>query len=402
MVDLERRSRRRREAARKGRRRLAASLVLALLLHLLGVPLVGEVFRFEASEAPEEAAVEVVRIPGAQWDRAMADGRRAAERSRPREPGEKKEVERKEKPLPERAPGQVVDVAPGNREEDPDARFAAETSNKAERETIARDRRAGEAITMPKPTVSEAPKEPAEDGPREEALALGPPGEEKAEGAPRKQIVEIPSVERQDALDLPEDPSEPGRLRSRESAPGVDGNSDRLRVELGESEGEEGEEGRAAGGGGLRLFPSGEVVDRIVGGPAPDHVEGVDEGVGTFLSTKEWKHASFFNRVKKSVALTWNPLGVLRARDPTGNVYAWKDRMTQVAVALREDGSIADVWVEKSSGVDFLDREAVAAFERAQPFPNPPRAMIDETGLIRFSFGFHIQTGQPFRIFRRY
>ena len=42
----------------------------------------------------------------------------------------------------------------------------------------------------------------------------------------------------------------------------------------------------------------------------------VEEGDGTFLSTKEWKYSGFFNRVKQSVGTHWNPNRVLRTRDP--------------------------------------------------------------------------------------
>lgn len=402
-MDLELRSRRRQEAARSFRWRLGLSIVLALLLHLAWVPALWGVFRFEGADQEVEAPVEWVRVPASQWDAGRAQA--AASGPQRQAPKERPEREQEKEKAAEKAPGQVVEVAPGNQEEAPDARFAAESSNRAERETIARDRAAGAPVTMPKPTVPEVAQEEAgrEGG---DALARGEvaePEEAAGKGQGKETVLEIPSVERQDALDAPKGSDGPGGIRAKEATPGVEGNSDRFRVEVGGGDGEA--EGGGPGGGppgGLKLFPSGAVVDRIVGGPAPDHVEGVEEGAGTFLNTKEWKHASFFNRVKKSVSLTWDPVAALRVRDPTGNVYAWKDRNTQLSVALRADGSIADLWVERSSGVDFLDREAMAAFERAQPFPHPPSALVDESGLIRFSFGFYLQTGESFRIFRRF
>lgn len=374
------------------------SLALALLAHLLWVPALLRILRFGEEPVPD-AEVEWVRVPASQWDAGRALAERAEGTDRPRPDRERLLVPPEEKKEPEQAPGQVVEVAPGNDQEAPDARFAAESSNRVEQESIARDRTPGAPVTMPQPTVPEVA--PPQDGVEEGgALALGEqvPGE----GAGGETVLEIPSVERRDALDLPAGEG-PGALRAQEATPEVEGNSDRFRVEVGGETGE-GEAGGSEGGppGELKLFPSGAVVDRIVGGPAPDHVEGVEQGDGTFLNTREWKHASFFNRVKRSVSLTWDPMSVLRVRDPTGNVYAWKDRNTQLAVVLREDGSIADLWVERSSGVDFLDREAMAAFERAQPFPHPPRALVDETGLIRFTFGFYLHTGESFRIFRRF
>ena len=408
MVERELRERQAIRARRRARRRLGVALALSLVLHLVGLPFFVGIFRFEPAEPTPAPPVEMVQLSAAAWDQAMAEAREAAERAS-RGPSERPEASRPEQPerpekeeVREPPPGQVVEVAPGNGEETPDARFASETSNRVERETIARNRRAGEPVTMPRQTVETPPPELFREGPPQ-ALARGEPGRE--EGPSGRRHVEIPMQERRDGIAAPEGRPGEGDLARQRASDEIPGNSDRFRIELGEGEGEG--DGVGDGGGGefageLRLFPSGAVVDRIVGGPAPDHVEGVEEGDSTFLNTREWKYATFFNRVKRSVARTWDPISVLRVRDPTGNVYAWKDRVTLLSVVLREDGSIADMWVERSSGVDFLDREAMAAFERAQPFPNPPRGLMDERGLIQFSFGFYLQTQEPFRIFRRF
>ena len=59
-------------------------------------------------------------------------------------------------------------------------------------------------------------------------------------------------------------------------------------------------------------------------------------------------------------------------RDPTGTMYGGRDRVTVLSVTLDREGNLEDVVVERSSGLDFLDIEAVKAFEKAQPFPHPP------------------------------
>ena len=56
---------------------------------------------------------------------------------------------------------------------------------------------------------------------------------------------------------------------------------------------------------------------------------------------------------------------------------------------LDDEGNLQNVDVKESSGIDFLDREAMSAFRRAQPFPNPPRGLVEE-GQIEFPFGFHV------------
>jgi TonB family protein len=69
-------------------------------------------------------------------------------------------------------------------------------------------------------------------------------------------------------------------------------------------------------------------------------------------------------------------------------------RVTVLVVTLRPDGSLADIQVAQSCGMDALDVEAMNAFTKAQPFANPPAALV-QNGYIRFQFGFHITDEGP-------
>lgn len=412
-VDPKLREQRRRRAAIEGRRRVLVAIGLAICAHLVGVPLFALVFTFRSGEIPppqKKQEVSFVEIPAQAWDSNL--GGEAARQEQAQQPRPERQ-ERPREPEPEPAKpekvGQVVETAPGNDREDPNARLAAETANQVERETIARDRAPGEKVTMPRRTTDQRPPEEPPPAPQEkegDGLALGDPGsgEAASEGAPGTRL-EIPSTEERERIALK--PSEGGEetIANREASEAVEGNSDRFRLQVGEGEGQAqagGPRGQAGQAGQpLRLFPDRAELAEIAGGPAPDHVDGVEEGDGTFLNTREWKYASFFNRVKRNVSENWDPVTELRKRDPTGQVYAYKDRHTLLSVTLGPDGRIRDVWVQRSSGLDFLDREAVAAFERAQPFPNPPRGLFDESGAVQFQFGFYLELGRPaFRLFR--
>jgi len=103
----------------------------------------------------------------------------------------------------------------------------------------------------------------------------------------------------------------------------------------------------------------------------------------------------FFNRVRRAVAEHWKPDVENRRRGPAGNVYGAGDRITVLRVSLRPDGSLANVIVEQPSGVDFLDDQAIEALKGAGPFPNPPRQLMDKTGMIQFRFDFVFQPGEP-------
>ena len=142
---------------------------------------------------------------------------------------------------------------------------------------------------------------------------------------------------------------------------------------------------------------------KAVGGGANDALKDVEEGKHTLLDSKRWRFASFFNRIKRQVAQNWHPNIVYRRRDPRGRVYGFKDRLTILRIKITPRGKLSGVHLEKASGVGFLDDEAVRAFRLAQPFPNPPRGLVDaKTGLISFRFGFlfEISHRPSFKVFR--
>ena len=147
-----------------------------------------------------------------------------------------------------------------------------------------------------------------------------------------------------------------------------------------------------------------EELAKLFGGQVSDALpDDVAPGEHTLLNSKRWRFASFFNRVKRQVAQQWNPGQVYRLRDPSGNIYGVKDRLTILRVKLTPKGELKAVALEKASGVGFLDDEAVKAFRQAQPFPNPPRGLVNgKTGLISFRFGFLFELSRRanFKVFR--
>jgi TonB family protein len=139
------------------------------------------------------------------------------------------------------------------------------------------------------------------------------------------------------------------------------------------------------------LKPSQEVIEHATGG-STDYLKDVDDGEETLLNTKRWKYASFFNRVKHAVQQYYNPENAYRLRDPTGQIYGRKNRLTILKVSLEPDGALRDVLIEHPCGIDFLDDEAVKAFKEAAPFPNPPVGLVDaQSNLITFRFGFYFE-----------
>lgn len=302
-------------------------------------------------------------------------------------------------PRPPDAKGQVVDVAPTGKPEAPeDARFLGERDNKVEKETRSRYARAGFERTLPvptQPTPQTAPARPQPPTPGGSGQGGGEGAEAKQPGAPGKPGKEQPPQRLAMARPEAAAPEEGGILpRPQPPAPAPQPGP------RGEG-GEGGEGGSRPGRAGPMLAPSADFYDRLRGGPAPDHLEGVDVGEGTFLNTREWRYAGYFNRIKQSVSMTWDPNAAARSRDPTGERYLYRDRVTVLAVTLDGGGALTDAHVVRTSGVDFLDRAAIEAFQKSQPFVNPPRGLADGSGEIKFTFGFYLEVGSPgMRLFR--
>lgn len=116
-----------------------------------------------------------------------------------------------------------------------------------------------------------------------------------------------------------------------------------------------------------------------------------EEAEDTILRSNKYRYADFFYRVKEAVRRHWHPDRVYRQRDPTGRVYGVKDRHTVLRVTLDKSGHLKGLMTTKDSGLEFLDAEALGAFRRAQPFPNPPAGLIDEVGSVVFQFGFYFE-----------
>ena len=381
----------------------AAALLalLGLLLSLLPEP------EFRLLHAPQ--AVSLVPVPGPEWAQNRMISPQQQQMARPATSQSQAEPEPEkppEKKKPEQIPGQVVDVAPTPDTDVPEnTSRVSEYNTHVQKETQAKDKTAFYKNAMPRHTTVDKPTElPGHDA-AQKVEAIGEPGagkEQRQNQSKRPgQRMEIPDVQQHEKLSLARGPR--GEMVDQPGSQEIKGNSHRLKLQQGQGEAESmhtlGNGGTAAH---LNLSPSQSVLDRIAGAPANDHLDGIDEGEATYLNTREWKYASFFNRVKQSVGEHWDPGTAMRRRDPSGEMYGWRDRRTILAVTLDKAGSVSDLAVEKSSGVDFLDDEAMQAFKRSQPFPNPPSGLLDQEGQIKFSFGFYLQMNSGgLQLFRR-
>jgi TonB family protein len=135
--------------------------------------------------------------------------------------------------------------------------------------------------------------------------------------------------------------------------------------------------------------------NRFIPNGTPEALDDVPVGDETILNTRAYKHGWFFNRVVGALYQNWRVQEAHRHNDPSGKVYGVRDRHTVVFAKLNRSGELVDIKISKSSGAPHLDDEAIAAFRRAQPFPNPPEELVNEKGHIEFPMGFNLRLGQP-------
>jgi TonB family protein len=375
---------------------------LALLIHLQLLLVAGVVLHIWAPHeadlqaarkraAAAQGSTEPIAVSTVDDDTArklIADMERLEEKA--------KEEQAKKEAESIKTPGQVVDLARPREEKRPEnARFAAEYDSSVEHETRKYGRFDPHELQRSRG-----------DSDRNRVAVSEPAGSPKPPGSAGALAMRMPSHRR--SMSTPGDPDkafgETGEQYSGPSdpeglfAPPGGGGSRRA-----PSREREGAPLLSPGPGVASLLPTEEEVAHAVGSGTQDHLKDVDEGEETALNAKRWKFATFFNRVKEQVRDRWKPVEEYQRRDPTGAIYGAQDRLTQVHVQLRPDGSLAKVSLAQTCGVDFLDDTAIEAFKEAQPFPNPPRQLVQASGLIDFDFGFFLEiSGSPRVRFLRY
>ena len=158
---------------------------------------------------------------------------------------------------------------------------------------------------------------------------------------------------------------------------------------------EKDEEGRVNVGGRWipkKLLPYLNGSDAVLMSPSNDFLEDVKKGNETYLNTRKFAYAAYFNKMKQAISRNWSPGTAIIVNDPTGKMYGRKDRFTKLQVFISSKGKLVKAKVITSSGVDFLDREAINAFKMAAPFAPPPEVLLNENKQLEIQFGFMVTT----------
>jgi TonB family protein len=126
-----------------------------------------------------------------------------------------------------------------------------------------------------------------------------------------------------------------------------------------------------------------------------EYVKGLKKSDRTALNTKEYVFYGYFERIRQRLDLAWT-----RAlRDQLGKLYRGGRRLasdidhtTRLLVTLDTGGDIIRVQVIEESGTRDLDDAAIKAFNKAGPFPNPPKGIVDAQGRVEIRWDFVLKT----------
>jgi protein TonB len=121
-----------------------------------------------------------------------------------------------------------------------------------------------------------------------------------------------------------------------------------------------------------------------------DFVEDVALGDMTNLNTTEFKYYGFYHRIRQKLEQYWgNSIQEKAKKLYKGGrrLPSSENMITAITVILDNHGSIVDIKVDGTSGVRELDQAAIESFNKAGPFPNPPKGLlVDGRAVIQWGF----------------
>ena len=286
---------------------------------------------------------------------------------------EKKEEDSKPK-------GQIVDIAKPKIEKKPSkSRFLSEFDNSVEKETVAAEHDDNINVRGEKLKKQLAKKAENVKSEQEESVMIPLQANNNEKNEPAKEQ----KIKKGELKGFEGDDGNYAAGKEKEIAGKTDAKDDKD------------EEGRVNVGGRWipkKLLPYLNGSDAVLMSPSNDFLEDVKKGNETYLNTRKFLYAAYFNKMKNAVSRNWSPGTAIIVNDPMGTMYGRKDRFTKLKVFISSKGKLVKAKVITSSGVDFLDREAINAFKMAAPFAPPPEVLLNEDKQLEIQFGFMVTT----------
>ena len=123
-----------------------------------------------------------------------------------------------------------------------------------------------------------------------------------------------------------------------------------------------------------------------------DYIEDLPLGDFTNLNTVEFKYYGFYHRIRQQLEQHWGNSLRKKAKIlyKKGRRLASESKITSLKVTLDQQGNIVKVFLKSTSGINELDDAAIESFNKAGPFPNPPKGMMIN-GQAEIEWGFVVK-----------
>ncbi|OQY18887.1 MAG: hypothetical protein B6I36_05670 [Desulfobacteraceae bacterium 4572_35.1] len=118
----------------------------------------------------------------------------------------------------------------------------------------------------------------------------------------------------------------------------------------------------------------------------------IENGDKLLLNMRKDKLFSFFSRFKKGIYNVWNY--------PQESIAKRQQGLSLLKIVINRDGIVEDVDLIRGSGFERLDREAIAAIFKGQPYGALPPDYPDEQLTINAYFEYILGQSKP-RIYRQ-
>lgn len=126
-----------------------------------------------------------------------------------------------------------------------------------------------------------------------------------------------------------------------------------------------------------------------------DYVKDIPLADVTRFNTVEYRHFGFYQRIRNQLELHWGS----SLKDKAKKIYKSgrkiatdSDFITNIEVVLDKSGIITGINIIGTSGVKELDDAAIESFNKAGPFPNPPKDLMSASGSAVIKWGFVVKS----------
>lgn len=125
-----------------------------------------------------------------------------------------------------------------------------------------------------------------------------------------------------------------------------------------------------------------------------DYLKDTPPSLETVLNTREFVYYTYYQRIRTQIRQYWEP----SIREKVKKIFAQgrtlaseHDHITRVVIILDKNGGLLRVQIIGESGLRDLDDAAVEAFRAAEPFPNPPKGIVEADGTIKINWDFVLE-----------